>query len=175
MNFFLFRTFKFIGLYSLQKFPPRTTLPEGSCSCFTTVRYSLLIVLQVFYQVVLESDNVVLCRVSLKTTMFVLIRDTVMCSTLLLVEWQKFVNISDVTNHPPPWEVTRDITAGHSRQWQTTVTHWQSPERPLVVGDVSCSWVDTLHVTQQKAYCVVVVCNHLPGRFAHILHFTRTR
>ena len=40
---------------------------------FPTQRWSLLVVLQVFYQVVLESNNVVLCRVSLKTTMFVLI------------------------------------------------------------------------------------------------------
>ena len=68
---------------------------------FPTQIWSLLVVLQVFYQVVLESNNVVLCRVSLKTTMFVLIRDAVMCSPLLLVEWRKYVNISDVTNHPP--------------------------------------------------------------------------
>ena len=40
---------------------------------FPTQIWSLLVVLQVFYQVVLESNNVVLCRVSLKTTMFVLI------------------------------------------------------------------------------------------------------
>ena len=98
-----------------------------------------------------------------------------MCSPLLLVEWRKYVNISDVTNHPPLWEVTREVTAGHSRQWQTTV--WLTGNRLSKCREAArggwCEylWVDTLRITQQKAYCVVVVCSSLPGRYAHILHY----
>ena len=113
---------------------------------FPTQIWSLLVVLQVFYQVVLESNNVVLCRVSLKTTMFVLIRDAVMCSPLLLVEWRKYVNISDVTNHPPLWEVTREVTAGHSRQWQTTV--WLTGNRLSKCREAARGgWCEYLHTT----------------------------
>lgn len=79
-----------------------------------------------------------------------------MCSPLLLVEWRKYVNISDVTNHPPPWEVTREVTAGHSRQWQTSDS--------LIIA--ASSW----HATTKGILCVVV-CSSLPGRYAHILHY----